>query len=164
MKHFQLHTLFLDMDGVLADFDAGANRALSTTNSYKWEFVHGTVAFWTILDNVPDFFLNLPPMPDMLELWDAVEHLNPTVLTALPRRDAVDVNRQKREWVAKYLGGNVPVITCETWQKPHYCNLGSVLVDDRGINENKWRDAGGEFILHTNAKLTLEYLSRIGVL
>src|SRR5690606_19023657 len=110
--------IYLDMDGVLADFDAAARKALGTDNSYKWEWIHGTKAFWATLYANPNFFADLPPMPDALRLFERVEHLRPIVLTALPKTGAVEVDRQKREWVARYLGADVQVITCQTHEKP----------------------------------------------
>jgi len=156
--------LFLDMDGVLADFDAGACAALETTNSYKWEWIHGSEAFWGRLNANPNFFADLPPMADALHLFGNVRHLNPMILTALPKKDATDVAGQKRSWIAKYLGDNVPVITCLTSEKPDYCVPGDILIDDRSVNQSAWTESGGRFVLHTDAKSSLERLRWWGVI
>lgn len=158
------HQIYLDMDGVLADFDAAACAALGTDNSYKWEWIHGTKAFWDTLYANDNFFGDLPPMPDALRLFERVEHLRPIVLTALPKTGAVEVDRQKREWVARYLGGDVAVITCQTHEKPDYCLRGDVLVDDRSVNRDKWQGRGGHFVLHTSAAESLGVLESLGVI
>lgn len=156
--------LFLDMDGVLADFDAGANAALGTENSYKWEWIYGTKAFWERLFANPNFFGDLPPMPDALHLYGNVRHLRPIVLTALPKSDAGAVDTQKRAWIEKYLGPDVEVITCLTHEKPGYCEPGDVLVDDRAVNRDAWVDRGGHYVQHVSAVDTLSQLSSLGVL
>ena len=66
--------LFLDCDGVLADFDAGAQALLGMTLRH-YEARHGRGAFWKRLANAPDFYVNLPEMPDARQLFDAVAHL-----------------------------------------------------------------------------------------
>lgn len=157
-------TIYLDMDGVLADFDRGAEAAIGTTNTYKWEWIHGSNAFWRALDAVPDFFLRLPPMPDALLLFGNVRHLDPIVLTALPKSGSEDIDRQKREWIRKYFGADVRVVTCLTHEKPDYCLPGDILVDDRNVNAAPWIDRGGRYVLHTGAESTLEQLADWGVL
>lgn len=157
-------TIFLDMDGVLADFDAGACEALGTDNSYKWEWIHGAKAFWAKLNENPNFFGDLPPMPDALHLFGAVRHLNPVVLTALPKADADDVDEQKRSWIARYFGDGIQVITCLTSEKPDFCAPGDILVDDRSVNKLKWEERGGRYITHTSAKSTIQELREWGVI
>ena len=156
--------LYLDMDGVLADFDSAACAALGTENSYKWEWLHGSMAFWGALNANPNFFADLPPMHDALRLFERVEHLRPIVLTALPKTGAHEVDRQKRDWVARYLGADVPVITCQTHEKPDYCLRGDVLVDDRSVNREKWQGRGGHYVLHVSAVDSIKQLEELGVL
>ena len=66
--------LFLDADGVLADFDEGARRLLGMTPR-AFEAKNGRGAFWKRLANAPDFYGTLPEMPDARLLFEAVEHL-----------------------------------------------------------------------------------------
>lgn len=156
--------IFLDLDGVLADFDKGAGIILGTDNTYKWEFIHGGNRFWEVLNSFPNFFGSLPLMPDALELWQAVGKRKPTILTALPRQDAASVDAQKRAWVAKHLGADIEVITCETKDKPKFCQKGDILVDDRSVNQEAWNAAGGTYILHTTAKKSIHLLRAMGAI
>ena len=156
--------VFFDLDGVLADFDTAAERVLHTNNIYKWEFVHGTGEFWRRLSERSEFFPSIALMPDAHVLLDATKHLRTAVLTALPKTNAERVARQKREWVARMIGPDMPVITCFTYEKPGYCTPGAVLIDDRAINRDAWVAAGGHFIVHTSAAMTLLELERLGVL
>lgn len=156
--------IFLDLDGVLADFDKGAGIILETDNIYKWEFIHGGDRFWEVLNSFPNFFGSLPLMPDAMELWWAVRERKPTILTALPRQDAASVDAQKRAWVAKYLGSDVEVITCKTKDKPKFCRTGDILIDDRSVNREAWNAAGGTYILHTSAQASVHRLRALGAI
>lgn len=157
-------TLYLDLDGVLADFDTGANHVLGCDSHYKFSFVHGDEKMWDTLNAADEFFYNLPPMPDAGHLWDSVRHLNPIILTAVPKENPEASARQKRAWVAENLGIDVQVITCRTYEKPNYCLPGDILVDDRTVNAKLWNARGGDFIWHIDAISTLgklQYLKAI---
>jgi hypothetical protein len=157
-------TLYLDLDGVLANFDLGAGIILGTDNIYKWEFVHGPDAFWDKLNAYPNFFGGLPLMGDAQYLWNAVKKTKPVILTALPKAGADEVERQKRAWVKHYLGADVEVICCQTKDKPQFCSPGDVLVDDRAVNRDAWEKLGGHYVLHTAAPLSVQLLKAIGII
>ena len=55
--------LFLDCDGVLADFDAGAKALLGMTPA-QFEARHGRREFWRRIANARNFYGTLPEMPD----------------------------------------------------------------------------------------------------
>lgn len=157
-------TLFIDLDGVLADFDKSAAGQMGTDNISKYEFVWGTKKFWDKINEDPEFFANLDPMSDYWELWGAVAPLDPTILTALPKTDAYRVEQQKRQWVADYIGDSVPVICCLTKDKPNFCLPGDVLIDDRAINREAWLAAGGTYIIHTSAARSIAALEALGII
>ena len=75
--------LFLDCDGVLADFDAGARDVLGMS-SRAFEERYGKREFWRRIARARDFYARLPLMPDARRLFDAVAHLDPIILTGLP--------------------------------------------------------------------------------
>ena len=149
--------LFLDADGVLADFDAGV-RALLGTTPHEFEAGHGKSEFWRRLAKAPDFYANLPEMPDARFLFDAVAHLNPTILTGLPI--GYWAAPQKVHWAAKHFPGT-KIITCMARDKYRHMTKGDVLVDDRADHRQKWKDAGGIFVHHKNARASLEQLARL---
>jgi hypothetical protein len=164
MKH---RRLYLDMDGVLANFDKRAEAILGTNNIYKYEFIWGPEKFWTEINKHEDFFLSLELMPDAYELYTAVYHLDPVILTALPKTGAERVRSQKEAWVELNLSinGKVPkVIACKTHEKPLYCLPEDVLIDDRAVNRDAWRKAGGHYIVHRNASESLQQLEYLGVI
>lgn len=157
-------TIYVDLDGVLANFDKAAERILGTDNIYKWEFVWGADKFWEKLNRHPKFFQELTMMPDAPFLWRSVELHKPVILTALPRENGERVAEQKRTWVGKHLGWKVEVITCPTKDKPNYCKPGDVLIDDRAVNRDAWLGQGGTYIIHTSADSTITTLKALGII
>ena len=149
--------LFLDCDGVLADFDHRVEELLGAPPKRAIDKL-GLPQFWARLAEVPDFYATLPLMPDGRELFDAVAHLRPTILTGLPL--GTWAAPQKLKWAEKHFPGT-PVITCMARDKYKYMKPGDVLVDDRADHRAKWEDAGGIFIHHENAWASLDELARI---
>src|SRR6476646_4972292 len=148
--------LFLDADGVLADFDAGARRLLGMTAR---EFIaeHGRGAFWKCLANANNFYGSLPQMPDAQRLFDAVKHLKPAILTGLPLGKWAAP--QKVEWAAEHFPG-VPIITCMAADKHKHMKPGDVLVDDRQNHRAAYEAAGVTFVHHRNAEDSLRQLAK----
>ncbi len=152
--------LFLDCDGVLADFDRGARQVLGAAPR-QFEAAHGLPEFWRRLARTPDFYATLPLMPDAMQLYQAVGHLNPVILTGCPRGQWAQA--QKERWVRRHFPG-VRLITCMAADKRRYANNGDVLVDDTLKYRHLWEQAGGIFVHHTSAKATVECLKQLGVL
>jgi hypothetical protein len=152
--------LYLDMDGVLADFDKKAAEVFGMPPA-AYEREHGEAAFWATLFAVPDLFATFDMMPDAAVLWDATKDLRPTILTGTPRGDWAAP--QKRRWIAEKLGPHVEVITCFARQKADYCRPGDVLVDDRPKYAPLWEAAGGVFVVHTDARSSIAALARLGL-
>jgi hypothetical protein len=149
--------LFLDCDGVLADFDAGAKRILGMTPA-AFEERHGRGEFWKRLARTRNFYGALPQMPDAQQLFEAVKHLKPTILTGVPLGNWA--SPQKQQWAAEHFPG-VPIITTLAREKHLHMEKGDVLVDDRENHRKLWEDAGGTFIHHRNAKETIRQLAQI---
>src|SRR3569623_817761 len=94
--------LFLDCDGVLADFDAGA-RALFGEPFDRFQARHGSRETWRRIARADNFYGTLPEMPDARLLFDAVRHLDPTILTGLPLGSWAAP--QKLAWAAEHYPG-----------------------------------------------------------
>lgn len=155
--------LFLDLDGVLADFDKAATQILGMDH-YKFDFVHGPDVYWQRLHQSGRFFEDLQPMPDAMTLWYAVRRFKPSILTALPKKNGEHCRAQKQAWVREWLGADVEVITCHTQDKPNYCYPGDILVDDRSINKASWESKGGHYVFHTSAADSIAELAELGLL
>jgi hypothetical protein len=155
-----MRTVYLDCDGVLADFDAGATQVLGMPPAV-FQHRFGAAAFWTALANAPEFFAGLPLMADARVLYRAVQPLRPVILTGLPRGNWAAP--QKRRWAERHFPG-VPVITTLAALKREHCHPGDALVDDRDQHRGLWEAAGGVFIHHRDAKSSIAQLERHGFL
>jgi hypothetical protein len=149
--------LFLDADGVLADFDRGA-RDLLGMSAKAFIAKHGRGAFWKRLANAKNFYGALPEMPDARLLLDAVKHLKPTILTGLPLGSWAAP--QKVDWAAEHFPG-IPIISCMARDKHKHMQGGDVLVDDREKHRAAYEEAGVAFIHHRNAVDSLRQLAKI---
>lgn len=151
--------LFLDCDGVLADFDAAARR-LFHTDTRKAREVLGEKEFWRHIRASGEFYRKLPLMPDALELYRAVAHLHPAILTGCPLGGWAEP--QKMAWAAHHFPA-VPMITCASREKfLHMRHPGDVLVDDYLRYKDLWEQAGGIFVQHVSAQDTLRQLRELG--
>jgi hypothetical protein len=155
--------LFLDCDGVLADFDKRAREILGMCPR---EYEKGSKSesgsdFWTRIYSTEDFFYSLDPMPDAHELVEATRHLNPIILTGLPRGDWA--KEQKLRWRDVHFP-DLEMICCRSVDKIKHANPGDVIVDDWHKYQHIWIDGGGIFILHTSAETSIQELKTIGIL
>jgi len=149
--------LFLDADGVLADFDRGV-RELLGLKPKAFIAKHGRAAFWKRLAKAPNFYGTLSEMPDARLLFNAVKHLKPTILTGLPVGDWAAP--QKVEWALEHFPG-VPIITCMARDKHKHMHPGDVLVDDREKHREAYEAAGVLFVHHKSAEDSLRQLAEI---
>jgi hypothetical protein len=150
--------IYLDCDGVLADFDRGAEAVLGMPPRV-FEKRFGIKAFWRRLAQAPRFFESLDEMPGARALYDAVKHRNPIILTGLPLGRWAEP--QKRAW-AKAHFPDVEVITTMAALKREHCTPGDVLVDDRDKHRHLWEAAGGVFVHHKDARSSIEELRAKG--
>lgn len=145
--------LYVDMDGVLADFDRGHREAYgySRTRHTGWSHIK------------PGFFRGLQPMPDMEHLWRAISHLGPIVLTGVPTSVNAASN-DKIDWIRQHVGPDVGVICCQARRKWVYCRPGDILIDDSEEYRPLWEEAGGIWVQHECAAQTIKRLREIGIL
>lgn len=155
-----VNQLFLDCDGVLADFDRAAEAILGMPPR-QFEKRHGLSAFWSRLARHPDFYATLPLLPDARELFDAVRHLDPVILTGCPRGGWAEA--QKVRWAVIHFPGT-RIITCMARDKRRHGKPGDVLVDDTLRHRHLWEKMGGTFVHHVTADRSIEKLSQMGLL
>ena len=149
--------VFVDMDGVLADFDTHYETHFGTRPCKKSDNVD-----WDAVRAVKDFNLGIPPMADLEALWARIERHNPIVLTGTPSSvpEAAD---NKRAWVRKHLGAHVPVICCQAREKYLHAGRGNVLIDDWEKYKGLWVAAGGRWITYLSAADTGRQLTELGL-
>lgn len=155
------YRLFLDLDGVLADFDAGVVAAMGKTPDEL-----GDRRMWPVLARTPRFYDTLPWMADGRDLWSFSRPYQPVILTGLPIGKWAEP--QKRAWCARELGPDVLVVCCPSREKAKHAaallepGQTMVLVDDRLKLQIAWEDAGGRFVLHTSAATSIAALQELG--
>lgn len=156
------YVLFIDLDGVLADFDSGVQAVTGKLPSEM-----SPKQMWPRLARTQGFYADLDWMPDGRELWDYVVTRDPIVLTGLPLGKWAEP--QKLAWCRRELGADVEVITCMTRQKPKIARdrVGAdatpVLVDDRDKIRRAWEEMGGIFVHHTSARESIAELADLGL-
>jgi hypothetical protein len=149
-----MRQLYLDCDGVLADFDAGAVK-LFGMKPRAFQERYGAGKMWARLASAPDFYGTLPLMPGATELFEAVRHLEPVILTGLPRGNWAAP--QKVRWAATHFPGT-RIITCMAVDKRNHAKEGDVLVDDMLKHAHLWEGAGGIFVHHRTVPETMQAL------
>jgi 5'(3')-deoxyribonucleotidase len=152
--HLTKSIIFCDLDGVLADFEQGV---VNKFNKYPDQI--STSVLWSAINRSKTFFEKLPWMPKGPQLWSHIRQYNPIILTGIPRGSKTAVE-QKIRWCKRELGEDIQVITCQTKEKSKYCLTGSILIDDRTDNLDKWKEKGGKFILYDEESLD-EIVERI---
>lgn len=155
------HRIFLDLDGVVADFDAKFKQKFGMTADQADE----KQILWKLMHNVQDFYLEMPLMPDAHELVAYLKSLEyPTiVLTAIPRRNTMPhVEEHKKTWVKENLGDLEFRIGPFSRDKVKHLEYSTdILIDDRRSNIEAWDAAGGIAIHHLNAAKTISILQGI---
>jgi 5' nucleotidase, deoxy (Pyrimidine), cytosolic type C protein (NT5C) len=151
------HRLFLDLDGVLANFDQKFLEIFGHLPNRDGPDPEG---MWDTISAVPDFFLSMEPMADAYELIEDTWHLSPTILTGVPK-EVPSAAEQKRAWVEQWVGPNVGVITCPSKEKYLYGLPGDILIDDWEKYKNKWVSMGGIWITHTSARKSVRDLEKV---
>ncbi len=148
--------IYVDMDGVLADFDGHYEKL------FGYIPVRPGGCDWKLVNGVEDFYLTMGEMPDLNTLWDRLYLHNPTVLTGIPRQiDAAE--NDKRRWANVHLPPGTQVICCQAKDKYRYCKPGDLLIDDYSRHKPAWLNAEGIWITHTSAIDTCRQLDSLGV-
>jgi 5'(3')-deoxyribonucleotidase len=147
--------IFIDMDGVLADFD----RWRAEVKDIYPEAVNDET-LWDAVKEVDHFYLKLKPCKDALALMDFLRSLHAPlcILTALPRRATVpQAESDKREWVKKFIDPHLEFkIGPFSRDKHEHCIPGSLLIDDNQRNVEQWQQKGGYAIFYQGLEQTQE--------
>jgi len=131
--------IFLDMDGVLSDFDKHArdHGKFDAKGQPKWdELDFGWWSTMPAFDGMKKFY------EDMKEFGKVRMLTAPTPRTACFHGKAVWVEKQWGHW------GLLDLIICRAQDKNLLARPNHILVDDRQKNIDAWVAAGGIGVLH----------------
>lgn len=157
--------IYLDMDGVLFDFDGWSERTFGSCAAFKAEIESPN---WGKFKDYPNLFELLPPMHDAMALYEGCcefigDKNRVQCLTALPNRAMhvfPDAARHKIESVHRHISKDLRVHFGPFAQdKQYHCkHSGDILIDDMIRNIDQWNSAGGIGILHLDTASSLEQL------
>jgi len=153
--------LFVDIDGVIADFDEYALRISGIPprkgvyNSQEWQ---------KIAEN-PRLYRDLIKTKYADELilqcknFCEINNYELIFLTAVPKGNDIHYAfYDKVCWVLKYFP-DIPVhFGPHSKDKHTHCDDNDILIDDRESNIQEWREAGGTAIHHENLTDTIREL------
>jgi hypothetical protein len=157
--------VFLDLDGVFADFYGFTSTVLD--KPYK---EMNPADAWAVLDKIPNLFQNLPMLDDGRKLWSYLRVLERhgavrlQILSALPwpTNALSTAPDDKRCWVYWALSPDIPVVLAESGPaKALYARPGAILIDDLQRNIDAWNAARGTGILHVSSETTITTLLTI---
>lgn len=158
-------TVYIDMDGVLADFDkgffniSGGKTAENTPDPELWEIIgkYGKVKF----------FSELPWMPGGQELWGFVtdNFLKVKILSACGRNSDVDKETPtgKLTWLRHHLthlSMDDIILVTNKHKKRHYSKPDDIIIDDTPVVIHEWVKKGGIGILHKDSGETISVLKQ----
>jgi 5'(3')-deoxyribonucleotidase len=146
------NTLYLDMDGVVADWDAGA--ALILGGPLREKLVNGhyknTAEEWLKIRSHDRMYRDLPLMPHAEQLVALARGYREGLgwklkfLTAVPNKDDMPWAFSDKVMWAMERFPDIPVMFGpHSTDKYRHCSPGDILVDDRSDNCASWLAAGG---------------------
>ena len=162
------YKVYLDMDGVLADFDQRF-RDISGMEPKEFEAKYGNKAFWNLIDeeNKISFWVGIKPMSGAADLVKAVKKYNYELLTSPSAKKQSYLG--KILWVrnnSSLLGGK-PRINFKKAKEKHQVkpelSKTDILVDDREDTIERWNAAGGTGIVYKSASQVLNDLKKLGL-
>jgi proteasome assembly chaperone (PAC2) family protein len=163
------YKVYLDMDGVLADFDQRF-RDLSGMEPRDFENKYGKKAFWNLIDeeNKIKFWVGIPIMSGAADLVDAVKDYNYELLTSPSAKKQSYLG--KILWVKNHTGNVFPSKPRINFKKAKEKHLvkpqlakTDILIDDREDTIGRWNTAGGTGIVYKNIGQVLSDLKKLGL-
>jgi 5'(3')-deoxyribonucleotidase len=161
-----MNTIYIDMDGVVADFNGFISEKLG--RSVNWTDKDITKQEWQFLLELGNIYYKLPLMRDATKLVGYCSNITPKYnvefLTALPSKTTMpEAAPDKTQWIKKYFPlykVNFGPFSTDKWK---WCNPGDILIDDRHSNISDWCNKGnGIAILHDgNVMKTLNRLDTV---
>ena len=157
-----MRTIYLDMDGVVADFNKFASDILG--REIGWGVQDLSSEEWDKLNQVNSLYFKLPLIEGSTRLVGIAKsfstRFNVEFLTAVPRVTTMpSAALDKKMWIDKYFPGMKVNYGPYSRDKQKWAKPGDILVDDKPSNIEEWVNAKGIGILHKdNFNVTIDYL------
>jgi 5'(3')-deoxyribonucleotidase len=158
--------VYLDMDGVLADFVYGYNKVAGTDIKSQWDLPKAKQD--PVLAKIAgtDFFQTLPKFSSADKLVDLViqkfGHYN--ICSSPLRNDYENSEKHKTIWLQKHLNPQ-PKNIIITPRKEKYAvqadGTPNILIDDKAENIQRWQAQGGIGILYNAAVDSLDNVAQV---
>ncbi len=158
---------YVDMDGVLADFEGAASKALGRKITQTSDI---SGADWKMIRATEDFWSGMLFLKSGRKLWNHIRRQEPFILSALPTSNRDWAQKGKMLWLSRNLPrvskDRILLVSRRDKQK-FATNAGgrpNLLIDDNAKNISEWKAAGGIGILHhaTKANQTIARLKKLG--
>ena len=164
LEHDLSRTIYVDLDGVLVDFDNGFKAIAGGLDKHEYAQKHGKRQLWNLINSYGKaWWANLKWTADGTKLWSVLQSKNVKVLTSgSTANTGTYAIEGKTEWVRNHLGPDVPlIIVSKSTDKQRYSRPGDILIDDLQSNILEWTVKGGIGILHTSADDSINKLQDV---
>jgi hypothetical protein len=159
-------TVYLDMDGVIADFFGGVERLYGVDHWKQLTSDKTKDLRQDVIDRIAgtDFFAHLPKFNTADTLIEMIKKFTGgqySILTSPLRGDNENSGYYKKVWIGKNIVKPDDIIV--TGRKESYAvknGVPNILIDDRPINIDKWQSKGGYGILYQANKHALSKVSQ----
>ena len=157
--------VYLDMDGVLADFFGGVEKLYGVSHWKQLTSDKSKDLRQDVIDRITgtNFFETLPKFPSADPLIAMIKKFTGgrfSILTSPLRGDHDNSAKWKKVWINQNI--EQPDETTVTGRKEKYAIINgtpNILIDDRPVNIQKWQDKGGYGILYQANKDPLSKVS-----
>ena len=160
--------VYLDMDGVLADFFGGVEFLFGVDHWKELTNDKTKDLKKQVIDRITgtDFFAVLPKFPTADALIDMVKKYTGgkfSINTSPLRGDNENSAKYKRIWISNNIEQPDEIIVTgrkESYAKDKASGTPNILIDDRPINIQKWQASGGYGILYQANRDSLEKVKK----
>jgi 5'(3')-deoxyribonucleotidase len=140
--------IYVDMDGVLADFFGEWAKLMQVDHFTDIDKQHDINDALQKIRDTDDFWLKLPILPEAKNLLNLIKQVRGEYsICTSPLADDPNSEKHKRTWVEKNLAFFPPKEVHVTHNKPQFATAKdgtpNILIDDYGVNINAWEAAGG---------------------
>jgi len=149
--------IYIDMDGVLADFFGAWADLMKVDKWWNINKHHDIDDALQKIRDTDDFWLNIPLTSNAKNLLELIKKVKGSYnICSSPLPGDPNSEPHKREWIKKNLAFFPPKNVYITHEKAQFAvqkdGTPNILIDDYGVNIRKWEAAGGKGFKHKDHK------------